>query len=71
MRLIRRRFLRLHVLVCLRFNVKTPDILIGGSYNGMVHVFDIKKPRNVAISSSAIDRCVAATPPPRPARRAP
>ena len=43
-------------LVCVRFNTKTPDILVGGSYNGMVHVFDIKKPRNVAISSSAIDR---------------
>ena len=44
-------------LVSMRFNVKTPDILVGGSYNGMVHVFDIKKPRSVAISSSAIDRC--------------
>jgi len=47
-------------LVSLRFNVKTPDILCGGSYNGMVHVFDIKKPRSVAISSSPIDKCVCA-----------
>jgi dynein intermediate chain 2, axonemal len=43
-------------LVAIRFNVKTPDILVGGSYNGLVHVFDIKKPRGVAISSSSIDR---------------
>jgi dynein intermediate chain 2 len=43
-------------LVSLRFNAKTPDIICGGSYNGMVHVFDIRKPRNVGISSSAIDR---------------
>lgn len=43
-------------LVSVRFNAKTPDILVGGSYNGMVHVFDIKKPRSVAISSSAIDK---------------
>jgi dynein intermediate chain 2 len=43
-------------LVSIRFNVKTPDILVGGSYNGLVHVFDIKKPRAVAISSSSIDR---------------
>lgn len=43
-------------LVSLRFNVKTPDILVGGSYNGLVHVFDIKKPRAVAMSSSSIDR---------------
>ncbi len=43
-------------LVSLRFNVKTPDVLVGGSYNGLVHVFDIKKPRAVAISSSSIDR---------------
>ena len=47
-------------LVSVRFNAKTPDILVGGSYNGMVHVFDIKKPRSVAISSSAIDKCVGA-----------
>ena len=43
-------------LVSVRFNVKTPDILIGGSYNGLVHVFDVKKPRAVAITSSSIDR---------------
>jgi len=43
-------------LVSLRFNVKTPDILCGGSYNGLVHVFDVKKPRAVVISSSSIDR---------------
>jgi len=43
-------------LVSVRFNVKTPDILVGGSYNGTVHVFDIKKPRSVAISSSPIDK---------------
>ena len=43
-------------LVSVRFNIKTPDILIGGSYNGLVHVFDIKKPRAVAITSSSIDR---------------
>ena len=49
-------------LVSLRYNIKTPDILVGGSYNGMVHVFDIKKPRSVAISSSAIDRCVRLPP---------
>ncbi len=61
-------------LVSLRYNVKTPDILVGGSYNGMVHVFDIKKPRSVAISSSAIDRCVPGlrargAPPPPPSRQ--
>lgn len=43
-------------LVSLRFNMKTPDILCGGSYNGLVHVFDVKKPRAVVISSSSIDR---------------
>jgi len=43
-------------LVCIRFNVKTPDVLIGGSYNGLVHVFDIKKPRAVVMVSSSIDR---------------
>lgn len=43
-------------LVSLRYNVKTPDILVGGSYNGLVTVFDVKKPRAVAISSSSIDK---------------
>jgi dynein intermediate chain 2 len=43
-------------LVCVRFNFKTPDIVIGGSYNGLVHVFDIKKPRSVQVTSSSIDR---------------
>lgn len=43
-------------LVSLRFNAKTPDILCGGSYNGLVHVFDVKKPRSVVVVSSSIDR---------------
>lgn len=43
-------------LVCMRYNQKTPDILVGGSYNGLVTVFDIKKPRSVAITSSSIEK---------------
>lgn len=43
-------------LVCLRYNTKTPDILVGGCYNGLVGVFDAKKPRSVAIQSSPIDK---------------
>ena len=75
-------------LVCLRFNVKTPDILVGGCvggwggrsggtgvataqgtttlhqsaapacscYNGLVGVFDTKKPRGIALTTSSIDR---------------
>jgi len=36
-------------LVCLRYNFKTPDVLVGGCYNGLVCVFDVKKPRGIAI----------------------
>jgi len=43
-------------LVSVRFNAKTPDILCGGSYNGLVHTFDVKKPRGVVVTSSSIDR---------------
>lgn len=43
-------------LVSLRYNVKTPDTLVGGCYNGLVAVFDIKKPRGVAITTSSIDK---------------
>lgn len=43
-------------VVCMRFNQKTPDILCGGCYNGLVGIFDLKKPRSVAIQSSAIER---------------
>lgn len=43
-------------LVSIRFNQKTPDILVGGSYNGMVHTFDVRKPRNVITTSSAVDK---------------
>lgn len=30
-------------LCCLRFNPKTPEVLVGGSYNGMVSFFDLRK----------------------------
>lgn len=43
-------------LVSLRFNWKTPDVLVGGCYNGLVAVFDIRKPRSPAITTSTIDR---------------
>lgn len=43
-------------LVSLRYNFKTPDVLVGGCYNGLVCVFDIKKPRAVALQTSSIDK---------------
>ena len=43
-------------LVSIRFNAKTPDILIGGCYNGLVATFDIRKPRAVVTTVSSIER---------------
>lgn len=43
-------------IVSMRYNFKTPDILCAGCYNGQVGILDIKKPRSVAITSSAIDK---------------
>ena len=43
-------------LVCIRFNVKTPDVLIGGCYNGLVTTFDIRRPRAVVTAVSTIER---------------
>lgn len=43
-------------VVSMRYNFKTPDILCAGCYNGQVGIFDTKKPRAVAITSSAIDK---------------
>jgi len=31
-------------LCCLRFNPKTPDTLVGGSYNGLVSFYDLRRP---------------------------
>jgi dynein intermediate chain 2 len=42
-------------VVCMRHNIKTPDILCAGCYNGQVGIFDTRKPRASAIQSSAID----------------
>ena len=30
-------------LCCLRFNPKTPDTLVGGSYNGLITFYDLRK----------------------------
>ena len=43
-------------LTSLRFNSKTPDILAGGCYNGLVALFDVKKPRGLAVASSALEK---------------
>jgi hypothetical protein len=50
-------------LVCLRYNFKTPDVLVGGCYNGLVCVFDVKKPRGIAIQvrSRSCRRCGCTT----------
>jgi hypothetical protein len=44
-------------LVCLRYNFKTPDVLVGGCYNGLVCVFDVKKPRGIAIQVRSSPYC--------------
>lgn len=41
-------------LVCMRFNPKTPEVLVGGSYNGLVSVFDLRK-GNSPTESSVIE----------------
>jgi hypothetical protein len=44
-------------LTALRFNPKTPDVLVGGCYNGLVTLYDVKqKPRGGAVATSALER---------------
>ena len=43
-------------LVCIRFNPKTPDILVGGCANGLLALFDARKPRGgCLVSVSAVE----------------
>jgi len=39
-------------LVCLRYNPKFQDILVGGCYNGLISIFDLKS-RNAAVTQPA------------------
>lgn len=42
-------------LVCMRFNPKTPETLVGGSYNGLVSVFDLRKSGGQPTEQSVIE----------------
>ena len=42
-------------LVCMRFNPKTPETLVGGSYNGLVSVFDLRKSGGQPTEASVIE----------------
>lgn len=42
-------------LCCLRFNPKNPDTLIGGSYNGLVSFFDLRKSGSTPHETSVIE----------------
>jgi len=39
-------------LCCLRFNPKSTDTLVGGSYNGLISFFDLRKPGGTITSST-------------------
>ena len=43
-------------LCCLRFNPKSSDTLVGGSYNGLVSFFDLRVSGSVPFESSVIEK---------------
>lgn len=42
-------------LVCLRFNPKTPETMVGGSYNGLISFFDLRKSGGAPLETSRIE----------------
>eukprot|EP00753_Platysulcus_tardus_P013920 PLAT3915.2.p1 GENE.PLAT3915.2~~PLAT3915.2.p1 ORF type:complete len:615 (+),score=308.80 PLAT3915.2:91-1935(+) len=42
-------------LCCLRFNPKTTETLVGGSYNGLISFFDLRKSGSLPCESSVIE----------------
>jgi dynein intermediate chain 2 len=42
-------------LCCMRFNPKNPETLVGGSYNGLVSFFDLRRTGSSPVAESVID----------------